>query len=398
MTTTSYWLDPAHPLAGPLQGDVTADVVVVGAGLCGVAAARALAHQGVDVVLLEAGRVASAATGRNAGFILQGTAERYSRAIEMLGHDRCRRIHAWSLQNHDRIAAVIDEEGIACGYRRGGSLQLASSEGEEAELATSAALLQADGFEAELVEGEALPAVFREAGFRTGVRLPRDGELDPVRFVRAAAVSARRAGARLYEQCPVLSLDASTGGAVTVTTAGGRVSAQAVVVAVNARVGQLLPWFADKVDPVRGQMLATGPAPRLFDTPIYADHGFDYWRQDERGCVVLGGWRNLDPGSEVGFDDHLHPEIQARMEAFIRRFPALAEVPITHRWSGIMGFSRDGLPILGPVPGSPGAVAGAGFTGHGFGFAWLAGEALATVILEGSHPFVTELGARRFTP
>jgi glycine/D-amino acid oxidase-like deaminating enzyme len=168
------------------------------------------------------------------------------------------------------------------------------------------------------------------------------------------------------------------------------------LVCVNARVGQLLPWFADKVDPVRGQMLATAPAPRIFDLPIYADHGFDYWRQDALGRVVLGGWRNLDPGSEVGFDDVLHPGIQARMEAFIRRFPPLREVPITHRWSGIMGFSRDGLPMVGPAPGAPGALVAAGFTGHGFGFAWLAGEALATLVTEGQHPVSDTFSPRRF--
>ena len=94
--------------------------------------------------------------------------------------------------------------------------------------------------------------------------------------------------------------------------------------------------------------MATAPAPRLFDLPVYADHGFDYWRQDEAGRVVLGGWRNLDPGAEVGTSDVLHEGIQAKMEAFIRRFPALADVPITHRWSGTMGFVHPVAPESQP--------------------------------------------------
>jgi len=161
-------------------------------------------------------------------------------------------------------------------------------------------------------------------------------------------------------------------------------------------VGQLLPWFADKVDPVRGQMLATAPAPRIFELPIYADHGFDYWRQDAQGCVVLGGWRNLDPGSEVGFDDVLHPGIQTRMEAFIRRFEALRDTPITHRWSGIMGFSQDGLPIVGPAPGSPQVLVAAGYTGHGFGFAWRCGELAADAILGEPTPDLALFSPSRF--
>ncbi len=190
----SVWLDPVPAPRPALSGDVACDVVVIGAGVTGAAAARHLARAGVEVVWLESSRVAMRATGRNAGFILQGTAERYDRARTVMGADRARRVHAWSLENHDRMAAVIHDEGIACHYRRGGSLQLAGSAQEEAELVESARLLRADGFEAELLTGDAVPAVHRAAGFEVGVRLPRDGELDPAAFVRGAADAATRAG------------------------------------------------------------------------------------------------------------------------------------------------------------------------------------------------------------
>lgn len=393
--TTPLWLDPPRPAAAPLAHDLHCDVVVIGAGLCGTSAALSLAEQGVDVVLLDAGRVAGQASGRNAGFILQGTAERYDRAVEMMGADRARRIHAWSLTNHDLIEAFVTRHGVDCDYRRGGSLQLAGSEREEAELVASAELLNADGFEAKLLTGDDMPAVYQDAGFRVGVLLPRDGQVHPARLVLGAAAAAVGAGARLFEHSPVTALDAASPGDVCVTTAGGSVRADLAVVCVNARAGSLLPWYADKVDPVRGQMLATAPAPRVFDWPIYADHGFDYWRQTDDGRVVLGGWRNLDPGAELGLEDRLHDGIQARMTAFLQRFAPLRGVPITHRWSGTMGFSRDGLPLVGPAPGTPGALAAVGFTGHGFGFAFLAGQALASLALEGRHDFATELSPRR---
>ena len=393
--TVSSWLDLPHVPNPPLRGVVSADVVIIGAGLCGAGAALALSEAGVSVVVLESGQLAGSATGRNAGFILQGTAERYSRAASVYGRERTRRIHAMTLQNHDRIASVIQEHQIEAYYRRGGSLQLASSAEEERELEESAAMLNEDGFEAELLT-DRLPEVYRAAGFHVGVLLPADGELHPVRFVRGALSVAAARGVALYEHTPVTAMDAGASGEVRVCTAEGEVRASVALVCTNARAGELLPWYADKVDPVRGQMLATAPAPRLFDLPVYADHGFDYWRQDEAGRVVLGGWRNLDPGAEVGTSDVLHEGIQAKMEAFIRRFPALADVPITHRWSGTMGFSRDGLPIVGAAPGAPGALAAVGFTGHGFGFAWLAGEALAAVVLEGAHPMAVELSPRRF--
>lgn len=394
--TLSCWLDIPHTPAPPLGGSISADVVVIGAGLCGAAAALALARAGVEVAVLEHGVVAGSATGRNAGFILQGTAERYSRAAAVYGRERTRRIHALTLENHARMAAFLAEDGVDAGYRRAGSLQLASSPSEEAELVESRAMLVEDGFEAELLEGERLPEVYRAAGFRLGVWLPQDGEVHPVKLVRGAVAAAGRAGARIFEGTPVLALDAGSAGAVRVQTPAGEVRASLALVCTNARAGELLPWYADKVEPVRGQMMATAPAPRVFELPVYADHGYDYWRQDELGRVVLGGWRNLDPESERGTADLLHEGIQSKMSAFLDRFPALRGVPVTHRWSGTMGFSRDGLPIVGPAPGAPGALAGVGFTGHGFGFAWLAGEALAALALEGQHYMAAELSARRF--
>ncbi|MFZ5476144.1 MAG: NAD(P)/FAD-dependent oxidoreductase [Myxococcota bacterium] len=393
---TPYWLDGAEDLAPPLAGDVTCDVVVIGAGLCGAGAAWALAKAGVSTVWLEADRTSHGASGRNAGFLLQGTAERYSRAVSLLGRARAREVHAASLDNHRAMAATVAELGIACGYQKRGSLQLAGSEPEEHDLLESATLLREDGFAAVERVGEALAPCYREAGFRLGVHLPEDGELHPARFVRGVAQAAIAEGVRLFERSPVTSLAADTPGDALARTPGGSVRASLALLCTNAAAGRLAPFYADKVDPVRGQMLATAPAPILFDCPVYADHGFDYWRQDEHGRIALGGWRNLDPDGERGDEERLHPDIQARMTAFLHRFPALRDVPITHRWSGTMGFSRDGLPIVGPVPGLPGALGAAGFTGHGFGFAWLAGRALAELVLEGRSGFSEMFTPRRF--
>jgi len=73
------------------------------------------------------------------------------------------------------------------------------------------------------------------------------------------------------------------------------------VLATNGYAGQLAPWLADRVDPTRGQVLSTSPlSQRLFEQPIYASHGYEYWQQLDSGEVVMGGWRNLDMEGEVG--------------------------------------------------------------------------------------------------
>lgn len=393
--TTPLWLDPPAPRRPALRGAAEADVVIVGAGVCGAAAALALRGQGLRVRWLEAGAVACGATGRNAGFILQGNVERYDRAVSLLGRARARAIHSLTLDNHRRMREVIEALGIDCAYRQAGSLQLANGPEEADELVRSAALLREDGFEAELLRGADLPAVYREAGFEVAVHMVRDGELDPVAFVRGAAAGAEAAGVLLHEDSPVLTIDELEGGEVRLRTAGGELRASMALVCGNAWAGTLLPWFKCKVEPVRGQMLATEPAPRVFDLPVYADHGYDYWRQTPEGRLVLGGWRNLDPNAEVGYEDRLHDDIQEKMTRFLDRFPGLGGPRISHRWSGIMGFSQDGLPIVGPAPGSGAILAAAGFTGHGFGFAWRAGELLASAVAGEADPDAALLSPAR---
>ena len=183
---------------------------------------------------------------------------------------------------------------------------------------------------------------------------------------------------------------------VLVSTPDGSVQADIAIVCTNAYTAQLFPHISDWISPVRGQMLTTAPLPRLFDHPIYADHGYDYWRQDKEGRIILGGWRNLDPGAEIGYEESLHPEIQKNMTQFLRAFPSLKTLEVTHRWSGIMGFSKDGLPLLGNIPGFSSTLLAAGFTGHGFGFAWLAGTSIAQLATEGQNNFCASMSTRRF--
>ena len=143
-------------------------------------------------------------------------------------------------------------------------------------------------------------------------------------------------------------------------------------------------------------MLCTTPQSPIFQRPIYADHGFDYWRQKSDGRIVLGGWRNLDPDNEVGYEETLNTGIQESMTRFLRRFDGLESVQIESRWSGIMGFSRDGLPLVGAIPGNDNILIGAGFTGHGFGFGWLAGQSVATMITDAPDTFANICSPRRF--
>ena len=392
-----HWLtDPQlHPPSYPtLTTDLKVDVVIVGAGLCGASTAWHLSQAGLRVALVEARDIANGATGRNAGFILQGTAERYNRAIVQMGRDRAQQIHQLSIENHRQIREWVETQGSECEYRLGGSLQLASSTEEEQELIESADLLLEDGFQAELLYGKELGEPYLSAGFTTGIVLPDDGEIHPAKFVCDVVQRSHLAGVQVFTDSPVTHIESNDG--VTIQTSDGSIQAHMAVLCTNAYLPQLLPRYQEIVHPVRGQMLCTTPQPKIFDRPIYADHGFDYWRQKPDGRIVLGGWRNLDPDGEVGYEETLHEGIQASMTRFLQRFNGLESVNIESRWSGIMGFSRDGLPLIGGVPGLDNIVLGAGFTGHGFGFAWLAGHSLSNMITDSEDDLARLCSPRRF--
>jgi glycine/D-amino acid oxidase-like deaminating enzyme len=150
------------------------------------------------------------------------------------------------------------------------------------------------------------------------------------------------------------------------------------------------------IQPTRGQVLATAPvAHPLFPHLVYANEGFEYWRQLPDGRVVLGGLRRLAIEEEVGTADSLHPAIQEGLEAYLRHLGVPAAVPVTHRWSGIMGFSPDHLPLIGPVPGQDRLYIAGGYSGHGLAFAFLAGRMIADLVATGATDYPRALFPQR---
>jgi glycine/D-amino acid oxidase-like deaminating enzyme len=355
---TSIWLDETAPdNYSRVDEDTTADVVIVGAGVAGIATAYHLTQAGVKPIVLEARTVAEAASGRNAGFLLAGVAENFVAATRRYGDDRALRIWRFTKHNQQLVREIVAREQIACDLAWNGSSQIAGDEEEWAEVRESADRLRKEAVRVRLASDERA-AIYEE-----------DGEFHPVRYVRGLARAATWAGARVHEHTRVNTVSARD-----VRTDRARITAGAVVVCVNAYSQHLVPL---RVRPVRGQMLATAPVGRrIFDRPAYANRGYRYWRQRADGSLLVGGWRDTAADEEVGEDERTTPRIQAQLEAFLReRCP---EAKVTHRWAGTMGFSHDALPYVGPL--ESGVFVNAGFTGHGMAFATATGELIADLI------------------
>jgi gamma-glutamylputrescine oxidase len=380
MSAPSYWLRARGPDYPPLEGDQRATVAVVGGGITGCAAALFLAEQGIDVVLLERGAIASGASGRNGGFVLAGTVEDFATAVDNFGLERATAIWSFSVDNLalvERLAARLADSGTDTGYRRCGSLRLADSPEEARHIEESAKQLARIGYEIALRHAHELPPPIRHL-YSCGAYNPLDGEYDPAAFVRGLAATAAVSGARIHAQTPAEAI-VEEGDAVVVTTPSGPLRAEHAVVCLNAYSAALLPTLAPLLRPVRGQALVTGPlTERLFDVPCYGHHGYHWWRQLPDGKLLAGGWRNESFDTEECDDEVACDPVQGHIGRFVEHIAPGAS--IEQRWAGLMGFTPDGLPLVGRLPGSERTWIAGGYNGHGNGLALKSAMAVTVAI------------------
>lgn len=386
--TVSLWLDEPYTPRGSLADEISAPVAILGGGITGVATAYWLSRLGKASVLLEREVLAAGATGRNAGFLLEGTVLPYDALAEQHGRDTASALWRFTSENRERLIATCEQESIACGVTRGGSVIVASTVQEFEDARRYAALLGEDGFPREVLDRAAiLDRLEGIGGFIGGLYNEQDAGLNPVRFVRALAQVAERGPARIFEGSPARSL-ARDGPRWRIATPAGSVRADSVVLGLNAYTSMVDATWQGLIEPVRGQVLATAPTGReMFAHLFYANRGFEYWRQLPDGRVVLGGLRHLAPAEEVGTLDTLHPRIQDGLTRYLRDLGVPPYVQVTHRWSGIMGFVRDRLPLIGPVPGRPDLYLAGGYSGHGLALAFLAGRMIAQLVVEGDTEY-----------
>lgn len=333
-----------------LDGEVRADVCVVGLGGSGLSCLAELVSRGVSVVGLDAGQVGGGAAGRNGGFLLAGMCDFHDVAIRRHGHARAVAIYRATVDEIDRILGETPSV-----VRRTGSLRIASSPEEMDACRAQHRVMLRDHLPAELYTGSE----------GEGLLIPTDACFDPLGRCRILADRLSSAGARLHERSPALEIRRDR-----VTTPRGRVRCRAVVVAVDGKLELVLPELEGRVRTARLQMLGTAPAPEVsFPRATYFRWGLDYWQQLADGRIALGGCRDL--GGETEWTPHANPTepVQNLLETLLRERLGV-RAPITHRWAASAAFTPDGLPILEEVRPGVWGVGGYSGTGNVIGSIW----------------------------
>lgn len=376
---TSLWL---HRPSTPEE----LDTVVIGGGFVGLSTAWWLAREhGVRATVLEAEHLAGKASGRNAGFLLTGSAVPYVRLVE--AHGRETALAFWEASRENRILLrreLLDPGTVDASFLPEGSwIAALEGTGQREDLQESLELLRAEGFDMEWRDAEAVRNASGSERLTGAIFQPEDGGLNPVRLCRAMAgldLFAVRTGVEVRHLEP-------EGDRVRLVTLAGDLLARRVVVAVNAYAPSILPFLARTVRPVRGQALATAPGARHLEGVWYINDGFEYLRQLPDGTLVLGGRRQVAEGIEVGYMECPTATVQGALEEFLEEsFPAFAERPVMDRWAGIMAFTETGFPLVDRVPDLPGAVYAAGFSGHGLSLGFAVGRHLARRVLGKADP------------
>ena len=394
--TGNYYRATANRFAAQpaLEGEHRADLIVIGGGFTGMAAALAAAERGRKVVLLEAKCIGHGASGRNGGQLIPGLRWSAGELVATFGPERARAIYAVAMMAGDRVSARIARHKIDC-HLESGHLEAAWKPAHYDAMAREADLLARDFGRTglQMIEPADMARYIASPLYHGGLFDPGGGHFHPLNYLLGLANAALAAGVRIHEGSAVIELREA--GRVTAITDRGSVSAPHAIVAADAWTGDLVSDARDLTVPIVNYVIATAPLGDLADrlmpaNAAVADSRFvlNYFRLSADKRMIFGGgekYRQTPPPSIAGF---VRPHLAAV-------FPELAEVPIDYGWGGMVSVTLNRLPHLA----RRGAIYYAhGFSGHGALLTTLAGELLAEAVDGESEAFDTlaALPHRRF--
>lgn len=366
---------PPDPSAGPLEGDRTADVCVVGAGFTGLSAALRLAGRGVSVLCVDQGGAGYGASGRNGGQVLPGFKWSPDEIVARFGPDRGARIVAFGGAAPEVVYGLIAEHGIDCGLRRCGWLNAAINDTAFARQAQVAAEWSARGAPTRLLDRAGAAELLGTTRYRGAMLDGRAGALNPLAYARGLAGAAIRAGAGVHGGTPVLSLQRD-GTGWRLATPRGSIRADQVLLATNGYTGGLWPGLRQEIVPIHSIQVATRPLPpEIRATILPQGHVVSdtqrillYFRLDDAGRLVMGG--------RGSFGETNGPALFRFIEdAAVRLFPQLGTPEWEFRWAGKVALTADHFPRVHEL--APGLRACLGYNGRGVAMATASGRAVA---------------------
>ncbi len=388
------WLDSLDmnaPMRPAIQGDVSVDVAVVGAGFSGLWAAYYLLEHdpSLQVLVLERDHCGSGASGRNGGWCegaLAGGTAKYAKRSSLQDAIRLE----WEMiKTVDEIHRVSELEGINCGFKKGGFIRVARNEPQAQRFVSEIDSERSRGFGEDIIR-LLDPVEAREhlnaTNVRSGILFSPCAAIDPGRLVRGLASAVESRGGKIAEGTTAVDLEKGK-----VRTLGGDVKADVIIQATEAFTRDLKGKKLDLL-PVYSRMIATEPLSDdlmseigLAHRPTFSDGRYIviYGQRTEDNRIAFGG-QGMPPylfGSRIDSTIQRNElSHQLILENLIELLPQLKDVAVTHRWGGVLAIPRNWLPGLRYDKGSGLGFLG-GYVGEGVAAANLAGRTMADLIL-----------------
>ncbi|MFW6075256.1 MAG: NAD(P)/FAD-dependent oxidoreductase [Chloroflexota bacterium] len=376
--------DPA-PYDGFEPLPTHADVVVIGGGVAGTSVAYQLSKRGHSVVLLEMRGICSGASGRNAGQTGSGGSS--------LASKEGRAIHKLTSENFRMVSEELPAElGDDFDLRVTGIVDIAQNEEQWEYLVESVKAVEQLDPDVRLLDGAELRDLIPAAADHLlgAKHVARSGHLWPFKLVHGLAGGARKHGAKIHPWTPVQEILTSDSEVSGVRTARGMVETGTVVLATNAWTPTLLPDLPEgAVVAARGQIIVTEPVAPILPLAFGSNFDKEYGRQTATGQLICGGFRRYDVDEGLGHygEDSVAECIFGCARCLTTMFPTVRRVKVARAWAGTMGFTADGLPLIGSSSMAGGLYISAGYNGSGFSWNLAVGKALGELIAEGETAF-----------
>ncbi|MFT4036733.1 MAG: FAD-dependent oxidoreductase [Thermomicrobiales bacterium] len=383
--------EPDAELVEPFSGKLTTDVCIIGGGYTGMWTALRIKEldPSVDVVILEADICGSGASGRNGGFASTWWLK-LPALIEKYGDEEGERLARKCGEAISAIANLCDEYGIDADLRQEGILVTATAPAQIDRWRDAVALVQARGYDTFTEMSPAEVARMSGSPVHLAGILDRNGaRVQPALLARGMRKAALAKGVKIYEHTPATEI--LRGRPPVVRTPLGAVIADKVVLATNAWMCSL-PEIRRAVLPMSSDMLATAPIPERLQEigwtsgrPVGDSHMMvHYYRTTRDGRIAFG-----KGGCSHTFMGQIGPELEdpgARVKRTVRSFhhiyPMLADVPITHTWTGPIDRSETNSLFFGHLDGTPDIIYGVGYSGTGVAPSYVGGHVLASTALD----------------
>jgi glycine/D-amino acid oxidase-like deaminating enzyme len=364
-----------------LSFDLDVDIAIVGAGLAGLTVALEAARLGASIAVLEGRHVGWGASGHHLGTVMPGFGLPVAELIERVGLEDAQELWALSKEGADHVRATATEEAMPGISLSEGALEVSNVDVGETLISRLQTLSSDFDTEVEGWQIDRVRAELRTDRYFHGIHYPKAFQIDGRKYVHGLAALARRAGARIFEDTPVVSIDPS-GIRKRIVTPSARLRASHIVLCGNVHLGAPLRRLSETLLPVWRYAAVSEPlGERLgeviaFKGSVMDSDGIDHFR-------IVDGDRLMWASPETTWDARPKRFASAVQRRINTVFPRLGKVAISDVFGGAVGTTVHGMPQVGQL--RKGLWVASGFGRQGLSTSAMAGLLVARSILWGDE-------------